>query len=214
MTAIYHITHVKNLAAIVQAGGLLCDHLIANEAPFAVSIAHQHIKLRRAARPVQKLNGLPVAAGGCLCNYVPFYFAPRSPMLYTIDKGNVAGYTEGQRPILHLVSTAEAVAALGQPWAFTDGHAEMAVSDFFTELGALATEVDWSVMNSIYWKDTVDQPDRKWKRQAEFLVHQTLPWTAIQRIGVFDQDIRRQVELILSTVEHKPEIAVERGWYY
>ena len=64
------------------------------------------------------------AAKGTLADYVPFYFAPRSPMLYTIHGGNVAGYTEGQKPVVHLVSSVDAAVALGKPWCFTDGHAD------------------------------------------------------------------------------------------
>lgn len=52
-------------------------------------------------------------------------------MLYAIYKGNVEGYKDGQNPILHLTSSVEAVEEAGLPFAFTDGHAEMAISDFF-----------------------------------------------------------------------------------
>ena len=117
MTAIYHITHLRNLPNILKDGGLWCDHIVSEGNLAHVSIAHQHIKDRRAAKHV------PVSAGGTLAEYVPFYFAPRSPMLYAIHRGNVIGYAEGQKPILHLVSSAEAVQKAKIPFAFTDGHA-------------------------------------------------------------------------------------------
>lgn len=90
-TLIFHITHVDNLPKIIEAGGLRCDRLRAQSTDAAVCIAHQHIKDRRARRAV------PCAARGFVSDYVPFYFAPRSPMLYTINRGNVEGYTQGQR---------------------------------------------------------------------------------------------------------------------
>lgn len=208
MTPIYHITHVTNLAGIIADGGLWCDRLRATRAAGAVSIAHQHIKDRRAKRHV------PVAAGGALADYVPFYFAPRSPMLFTIHRGNVQGYSEGQRPIVHLVSTAETAIALNKPWAFTDGHAEMMISEFFTELERLSEVVDWPVMRDQYWNDTLEDNDRKRRRQAEFLVHEFFPWEAFGRIGAQSNDIRHQVELALQNIDHKPEIVVEPDWYY
>ena len=147
---------------------------------------------------------MPVGVGGTLADYVPFYFAPRSPMLFTIHRGNVEGYQEGQRPIVHLVASVEAAVKVGRPWVFTNGHAEMAYSDFCVNLERLDEFVDWGVMRSNYWNDTMDQPDRKRQRQAEFLVHEFFPWTAIERIGVRDQAIRQQVELALIKPEHKP----------
>lgn len=208
MTPIYHITHVVNLSGILADGGLWCDRLRSVHAVGAVSIAHQHIKDRRAKRSV------PSPAGGTLADYVPFYFAPRSPMLYTIHRGNVQGYTEGQRPIVHLVSMVETAIALNKPWAFTDGHAEIAISEFFDDLEQLAQVVDWDVMHSRYWNDTLEDNDRKRRRQAEFLVHEFFPWEAVSSIGVHNNTIRLQVEFALRNIDHKPKIVVEPGWYY
>jgi len=68
-----------------------------------VSIAYQDIQERRSKIIVS------CGPGGTLHDYVPFQFAPRSPMLYTINRGNVPGYLEGQKPLLHLVATIETV---------------------------------------------------------------------------------------------------------
>jgi hypothetical protein len=48
MTRIFHITHVDHLASIIHEGGLHCDRESARRNLAAVSIAHEHIKLRRA----------------------------------------------------------------------------------------------------------------------------------------------------------------------
>ncbi len=208
MTRIYHITHVDNLTAIVAAGCLWCDNQRPARAPGAVSIAHQHIKDRRAARAV------PIDPGGTLADYVPFYFAPRSPMLFAIHRNKVDGYNGGQRPILHLVSTVKTVDDLGLPFVFSDGHAEILFSEFSSDPADLERLIDAEVMQSNYWNDTMEFPDRKRRRQAEFLVQRRFPWSAVRKIGVHDDQVRRQVEVILRTTEHKPEVAVEAGWYY
>jgi hypothetical protein len=85
---IYHITPIDNLPGIIKEGGLFCDR-DAKKIKF-VSIGHKDIKERRIRKRV------PLGRGGVLADYVPFYFAPRSPMLYTINRGNVEGYTRGQ----------------------------------------------------------------------------------------------------------------------
>jgi hypothetical protein len=152
--------------------------------------------------------------GGSLADYVPFYFAPRSPMLLAIESGVVDGYAGGQKPVLHLVTSAEAAETSGIPFTFTDGHAEMRVSDFYDDLSLLPSVIDWGVMASKYWNDTPEYPDRKRKRQAEFLIHDFAPWNLITGIGVLDEAMKSSVEQALATVSHKPQVVVRRGWYY
>lgn len=214
MSLLYHITHIRNLPGILASGGLCCDRLRESSAMQTVGIAHQHIKDRRKRRAVCGFMGQPVAAGGTLWDYVPFYFAPRSPMLYSIHMGNVEGYKEGQGPVLYLVTSIETSAALNRAFAFTDGHAEMGFSQFSDDLGELDTLVDWSIMNGKYWNDTDEQPDRKRKRQAEFLVYEFFPWSALKQIGVYDHGIAQEVEGIVGKEVYRPEVFVRRDWYY
>ena len=206
-TGIYHITHVDNLVGVVEVGGLWCDREAGARGLTKVGIAHQHIKVRRAQRHV------PLGPGGTLDDFVPFYFAPRSPMLYSIHNGYVEGYSEGQRNVIHLESSAETISDSEASFVFTDGHAEMNLSEFFDELDDL-DKIDWEIMKETYWADTDEDGDRKRRRQAEFLVHRFVPWRLIARIGVFDMAMAEHVTEILGDVAAKPLVTVERGWYY
>lgn len=214
MPVVYHITHIQNLPGILASGSLCCDRLREEQGLQVVSIAHQHIKDRRKKRAVRNLAGQTLGAGGTLWDYVPFYFAPRSPMLFAISKGQVVGYSDGQRQVLHLETSTEKLASLEKPFAFTNGHAEIAMSDYSSDLSRLNGFIDWQTMQSTYWNDTAEQPDRKRRRQAEFLVYETVPWTAIQRIGVLDKKMAEEVELALQSSSHRPLVAVEPRWYY
>jgi len=207
VTPIYHITHVSNLVGIIADGRLLCDRKAQEKD--CVQVGHKHIKERRLNRRV------PLAPGDYVGDYVPFYFAPRSPMLYAIHMGFVDGYSRGQSEIVHLVSSAEAVEEDDDlRWVFTDGHAEMApLTDFYNDLDDL-DKIDWNVMKSIYWNDTDDDPDRKRRRQAEFLVHEFFPWKLIASIGVYEQATVKRVQEILKKSRHKPDVEIERAWYY
>lgn len=207
MPAIYHITHIRNLCLILEHGCLWCDNEKAARQLDTVSIAYQHIKRRRAIRLV------PVCRGGTLADYVPFYFAPRSPMLYTIYKGNVEGYTEGQGQVLHLVSSTERVAESGLPFTFTNGHAEMLPSSFYEDLTDL-DKVDWEIMKAIVWRDTDEDGRRKWRRQAEFLVHNHFPVDLIAGIGVISNKIADSVKQILAETGHQIPVAARPNWYY
>jgi hypothetical protein len=104
---IFHMTLVERLQAIVVDGQLLCDAALAGKDLPGPSIAHAHIKERRHRIEV------PVPPRGVVGDYVPFYLAPRSPMLYANYKGNVQGRTSGQAGIVYLVSSIDRVAHLG-----------------------------------------------------------------------------------------------------
>ena len=207
MTRVYHITHINNLSAILDEGGLRCDRVVTERQLATRSLAHEHIKERRRSKAV------PVSVGGTLADYVPFYFGPRSPMLYSIDRGWVDGYSDGQGPVLHLEVSAERIFEEGYSFAFTDGHAVMAYSDFFDDLGDL-DRVDLPLMTERYWFDTNDDNDRKRRRQAEFLVHDFLPLGMVERVGVLSKKWQSQVSDLLADEDYVPDIVVERGWYY
>lgn len=134
-------------------------------------------------------------------------------MLYTIRQGNVPNYTEGQEPVIYLLSTAETVQQSELPFVFTDGHGIMAVTEFFDDLAQL-DQVDWAIMSLKYWFDTPEDSDRKRRRQAEFLVHQLFPWRLVTEIGVINSQIKEQVEEYLQAATHQPAVIVRRNWYY
>lgn len=72
-----HFTHVRNLRGIAERG-LLADACGADP---QVDCAEGGIKEARRRRIV------PIGPGGVVADYVPFYYAPRSPMLRRIHGG-------------------------------------------------------------------------------------------------------------------------------
>jgi hypothetical protein len=207
---LFRIIHIANLELILQRGGIHAPRVTPADGlpPYRV-IHHQSIQTQRANKPV------PCGPRGVIHDYVSFYFAPRSPMLYAIYKGNVQNYDEGQGPIIYLVSDAQNVRSSGARFVFTDGHAIMAMSEFFDDLSRLE-RVDWSVMRAKMWNDTDRSPDRKRRRQAEFMIHRFCPWPLIRGIAVINNRMQRQVESVLDRFPrlHRPVVRVKRAWYY
>lgn len=202
---IYHITPIDNLESIISEGGLLAYNVMLETGTNYTNIAYENIQYRRARIRV------PCGAGGVLHDYVPFYFAPRSPMLYTINRGNVPNYTQGQEAVIHLVSHVEDIDARGDlDFVFTDGHAVMEFTTFFDDLNYL-DNIDWDVMEARYWRDTNEDNDRKRRRQAEFLVRNFLPWELITEIGVMNSTIKANTENILQNFTHKPSVIVQKS---
>ncbi len=112
---IYHITHVDNLPGIVSEGGLLSDAVIIARGGPKASIGMSSIKRRRIESCAVHCH-----PGTRVGEYVPFYFCPRSVMLYVIYRGNHPGstYAGGQEPIVHLEADLNAVIG----WADERGH--------------------------------------------------------------------------------------------
>jgi hypothetical protein len=135
-------------------------------------------------------------------------------MLYAIHKGNVQGYKGGQNSIIHLVTEIEKIVELNLDFAFTDGHAIMDYSDFYDDISALHDVIDWELMESKYWFDTEEYPNRKFFRQAEFLVHQFYPWKFIKEIGVVNNSIKIKVQNLFQNQQHQPFVKICPDWYY
>lgn len=205
-TYIYHITHVDNLRGILGQDGLWAHQALGTRRLPYRGIAHQSLQGRRARTTV------PCGPGGNLHEYVPFHFGPRSPMLYAIHSGSVNGYSGSQSEVVHLVSTVEAVLQAGLDYVFTDGHAIMAWTDFYTDPSRLDV-VDWHLMFGRYWFDTDEDPDRKRRRQAEFLVHCFFPWSLVCEVGVMNSGIGAKVTGLLSGAG-APRVTEHRDWYY
>lgn len=213
MTLIYHITNLNNLKKITDCGGLWCDAERLRQRFACVGIAHEELKRKRARKSVLNQAMEPLAVGGTLADYVPFYFSNRSPMLFSIHCGNVAGYAGGQANVVYLVSSVETVVAGKRQWCFTDGHAIEAVTKFYDNTDQIDS-VDWPVIRDWSWKNTPSDPDRKRRKQAEFLVAGSVPWTYFHCIGVIDEQRRQRVAGIIANLDHQPRIVIEPNWYY
>ena len=92
---------------------------------------------------------VPLAPGGCVADYVPFYFAARSPMLYIISKGDVPTYSGGQDEIVYLVTSTEKVAQEGLRFVFTDRNAALGLARYGDDLQVLDDYLDWELMEGL-----------------------------------------------------------------
>ena len=154
-----------------------------------------------------------VENGGMLSEYVPFYFGPRSPMLYVIHHNGVPTYQGGQDSIVHLVSNVDKVLQNKLEYAFTDGHPTKIFTEFYDNW-THANKVDWSLMTSQYWHAADWDRDRPRRRQAEFLVRDFFPWELVTDIGVIDDGMAVKIGALLKSIAHRPVVIIKRNWYY
>jgi hypothetical protein len=197
---IYHITDAENLNGILADGGLYSDKVMSEREPTV--IGYDHIKKRR----LQELT-IPCAGNRLVGEFVPFYFCPRSPMLYTINIGNTGRPHGCQRTIVHLVSTVRFALGLDVAWAVADGNAGAMHTLFESSREAIAN-LDWEAIDAHYWSD------KRHQKQAELLVADFFPWSGFHEVGCHNSEVAAEVQALIRMENHQPKVSVQTGWYY
>lgn len=211
---IYHIVHLDRLASIINEGALLCDAEVAKRQALAgTTIGMSSIKARRLSLSVLCHNGL------CVGDCVPFYFCPRSIMLFLIDRANhpELTYRGGQGPIIHLESDLRKTVAWAEQnnrkWAFTLSNAGAYYFESRRSLNELS-EINWDAVQSTQWSGNGISRSVKEGKQAEFLIERSFPWELVERIGVISREAAQKVVTSLPTTGHRPSVEIRREWYY
>jgi hypothetical protein len=203
-----HFTHIRNLPGILAAGCIQADSFVDRTSALRIEAADLVVKARRKQRRI------PLAPFGQVADYVPFYFAPRSPMLFTLAKGSIPNYSDGQDPLIYLVSATDTASGAGLRCLFSSGNCAAVVTRFFDDLTLLESAVDWEIMRARIWANTPDDQDRMRRRMAEFLVHERVPITCISGIVVRRETMRRVVEGILDAHGSQIPVRVRPWWYF
>lgn len=209
---IYHITHLRNLLEILRAGRLWSDAKRLELGLDCSIVGLSEIKRRRLEEIEVDCN-----PGTKVGEYVPFYFCPRSIMLYILYRGNHQdlSYREGQNSIVHFQADLHEVVrwaeANGRRWAFSLQNAGAYYASFYNRLENL-DRLNWTAVQSTDFQNM----EVKEGKQAEFLVYESFPWHLVEKIGVIDAAIHGQASQAVgrSGNAHEPVIYIERSWYY
>jgi hypothetical protein len=216
---LFHITAIDNLAAICQQGALVSKNALCAKGLAYQNIAHLGAQTTRSVKPV------PNPPGGSVHDYVPFYFAPRSPMLSALHNGNVAGCLYKQDDILHFETTVERATASNSAFVFYDRNATKPYSLAFTDLAELARQVAWDLLTEAprldgFCKYFFDNPTaekylgRMERRQAEFLLKHRVHLSVMTRIGVANKVKADVVRNILAETGVALSVEVKTDWYF
>lgn len=163
---LFRITHRDNLPWILDQG-LHCARTVQQDPDF-VAIGNEELIDKRLDWPV------PVAPGGCLGDYVPFYFTPWSPMLLNILTGRGVRRREPDE-IVFVISSAHGLARSGVALVFTDRHAYLRAANFSSHLQDLGTLVPWDALQKRDFKKDPLRPQAFERYQAEALAHRHVP---------------------------------------
>lgn len=139
-------------------------------------------------------DGFLLDNGRTLGEYIPFYFGPRMPMLYVIQKGFNGVTVTQATDIVYCVSSVQNVMNTNQDFIYTNGHA---VDSFSTQFGPqditeIENQVDFEAVKVRDWKSPTDL-DLKRRMQAEFLLLGDLPFPSVLGFMVRNETAKIQL---------------------
>lgn len=185
---VFRILHAANLPALLREGAPCLSSVRAGAA--YVPIGNPDLIAKRTTKRV------PIEPGGVLADYVPFYFTPRSMMLMNILTGwNV----QKQKPdeILIAVTSVRRLVERQVPFVFTNGHAFMIESEWFSDPARL-DRIDWGILQRSDFRRTDDDPGRCNRYQAELLVHKHVGVEDLLGLACFNDNTKTAIDGVLA----------------
>lgn len=202
---IWRIVHRDNLPWILS-NGVHCKSSAVQDPNF-VPLGNADLIDRRTHRAV------PVAPGGVLSNYVPFYFTPFSPMMFNIYTGRGAVAKRRNEEICILVSSLHKVHQMGLSFVFTDRHAYPPLARYFNSIDSL-NEIDWPLLQARNFKRNPDDPEQIERYQAEALVHNHLPVTGLVGIICYTDAVKNSLDQHIQAKGLEMDVRVMPQWYF
>jgi hypothetical protein len=156
---------------------------------------------------------VPIAPGGTLSDYVPFYFTPFSPMMLHIKTG-YGGVTKVRNgDIVIFVSSLPRMVDLGVPFVFSDRHAYLQTANFYGALVDLSN-ITWELLQKRDFKRDPDDPEKIERYQAEALIHQQVLLEAFLGVACYTESVENSLNQMLAKRGLSFKVARRRGWYF
>lgn len=202
---IWRIIHRDNLPWTLD-NGLHCGNSQVRS-PTWVHIGNPELTQKRTIHPV------PLPPGGCLNDYVPFYFTPFSVMMRNINTGWGGITRRANEEIVILVSSMRHIQKLGVQFLFTDSHAYYQWANFYSDLADL-NKIDWPLLQNRDFRRDPDDPGKFERYQAEALVFQHLPIQGILGVVCYTEAMKRAIDQQIQLRSLGLEVFARPGWYF
>lgn len=203
---IFRIVHVVNVPWILERCGLFCRNSPQQD-PNYVNIGSIELIDKRSRR------GVPVPPGGTLSDYVAFYFTPFSMMMYKIKTGHGGITRRDNKDIVIFVSSIHRLRELGVRFLFTNQHAYPPNTDFYETVEALNV-IDWPLLQSKNFKTDDADPGKQLRYQAEALVHQQVPLSALLGIVCYSDEVKQRIEAVMQAHGQNISAKTLPKWYF
>lgn len=200
---VFRLTHIDNMPWIL-ANGLHCS-TSARRDPDFVSIGNTEVIQKR------RRTAVPVGPRQTLADYVPFYFTPRSPMLYNIRTGYGVTRRKPEELVILVVSLRSLVVH-NVPFVISDRHAALQYATFRTTLAGL-DNLAWDYWQQRDFKRDQNDPSKFERYNAEALVYRHLPIERIESIVCGGEQPRTRI-VGMENCCGEIEVVCRRRWFF
>ena len=200
----FRLVHIDNIPHILEYG--LVRSGSPNVNPNYVPIGDQLVIEKRRNRLLESSSWKKIG------DFIPFYFGPRSPMLYVIQHGyNGVKRIEAEK-IVYCVIRLEDIIGDGIECYFTDGHVLNGLTQVFpgTLLESVDEYVQYDEVFAYRWDDD-EYLDLKRRKEAELLLKNDLPVQYIKGFVVYNLEAK---QLLLSMGVGENKVVVKPNFYF
>lgn len=202
----FRIVHIDNIPYILKNGIVNAAKSTKKDDSY-ISIGNESlIEVRR--------NQNIIHTESCIGDYIPFYFGPRSPMLYTIQNGYNGVEKCDATNLVYLVLKISDIIKSGFQGYFTDGHALNICSHTYeiSKLKQLNELVHYENVYRPYWSTKEDNSgEYKRMKSAELLIENSIPTTMIAGYVVYDKTAR---DKLVSFGIDNEKIIINNNYYF
>jgi len=146
-----------------------------------------------------------------LCDYVPFYFTPYTPMMYNIKTGWNGIKSQHLDDIVILFSSLHHLTKNNVDFVISDRHALLKIARFSKDLTDLEEWIVWDTLRARdFKKDDIEKFERY---QAEALAHRHLPLSGLLGIAVRSEAVRLTVQALADKHDVDTKVITKSEWY-
>ena len=202
---IFRITHIDNVPWILR-NGIHCRNSDTLDPNFR-EIGNPDLIDKRQHRIV------PIAPGGTLSDYVPFYFTPHSPMLLNVKTGYNGMRQTSMREIVILVSSLHRVVQQNLPFVFTNQHAYPVATRYFNRLEYLDA-IDWNILRDRDFKRDPNDPGKMERYMAEARIHGHIPISTLLGVACYSSQPESRLLEMQSDAKVSLKTVAKPTWYF
>lgn len=198
----FRMVHIDNIPYIKESG------FVIHSSPIAYKdykpIGDNGIIEKRKEKIINKTP---------LNQYIPFYFGPRTPMLYVIQNGLNGVQQQDAESIVYCVIKIEDIIKDNDiQCLFSDGHALDNLTEFYTKeyLCEVNQKINYNDVYAHYWINESDR-DLKRRKEAELLIKDKLDRKHICGYVVYNENAK--LKLINFGINDK-KIEIKPNYYF